>query len=296
MRKRELTVEAWLREMEENIEMRDEIGPLAFYRRHMAMGHDMPDVIYELQMAEMWRDSGKQVYEFDSDFTDSILNERWVSLLPDCIDQRPHDCFYMKLPCAKDNEGTVVSIVDAEEILGFDESLFPGLSEGKGVYIGGDEDYGRRVVVNTGSRYVAVMSFSISKTMELMLDDTEVEVYPAELVANGVAYLCSANADIVPVYAPQPGIRRNNAKRRSQAVWSEVGYRIGSELRAYKRAESERKPHQGGTVRPHMRRAHWHHYWTGPRDGERRLVLKWIAPTMVNVKSGVGSATLHRVS
>ena len=30
------------------------------------------------------------------------------------------------------------------------------------------------------------------------------------------------------------------------------------------------------------RLAHWHHYWTGKQDGERSLVLHWIAPTIVN--------------
>lgn len=31
----------------------------------------------------------------------------------------------------------------------------------------------------------------------------------------------------------------------------------------------------------HMRRAHWQSFWTGPRDSERKKILKWIPPTFV---------------
>lgn len=294
MRKRELTVEKWCDGMSQETDFAKSIGYDEFVRLHMGMGHDLANVMFELQMASMWREHGMQVYEFDHDFTESILDERWEDLLPDCIANRPHDCFYMKLPCGSHNEGTVVHVVPSDNVMNFDPSLFPDSIDEKGVYIGGDIRYGQRVIVNTGDELLCLCSFAISKTPELMLDDTPVETYPAQLVANGVAYICSANADIVATYKPQKGLKRNNAKRRSQATWHEVGYRIGAELRAYERSMMERKEHQGGTKRPHMRRAHWHHYWTGPRDGERKLVLKWIAPTMVGTGK-IESATGHKV-
>jgi len=34
----------------------------------------------------------------------------------------------------------------------------------------------------------------------------------------------------------------------------------------------------GGTVRPHIRRAHWHGYWTGPREGTQTFVYHWLPP------------------
>ena len=294
-KKRELNVERWLHAMEREKLYKDRVGQFNYTLAHLMHNHELVNVMFELQMAEMWRDAGMQVYEFDPDFTESILGEKWVDLLPDCIGNRPHDCFYMKLPCGKHNEGTVVNIVRSDDIMGFDPSLFPGIEE-KGVHIGGDKNFGdeERVVVNTGSEVLCLCSFAISKTMELMRDDTPIELYPAQLVANGVAYICSLNADIAESYAPRKNLRRNNAKRRSMAEWHEVGYRIGSELRAYRRCESETREHQGGTVRPHMRRAHWHHYWTGPRKGDRKLILKWLAPTMVGVGE-IEYATGHKV-
>ena len=52
------------------------------------------------------------------------------------------------------------------------------------------------------------------------------------------------------------------------------------------------KTRHSSTVRAHVRRAHWHHYWTG--KGRTELVLRWIAPTLVG--SGEKPATIHRVS
>lgn len=44
-------------------------------------------------------------------------------------------------------------------------------------------------------------------------------------------------------------------------------------------------------MRPHTRKAHWHHYWTG--KGRSELVLRWIAPNS-GWRRGA-AATIHRV-
>ena len=41
------------------------------------------------------------------------------------------------------------------------------------------------------------------------------------------------------------------------------------------------------------RRGHWHHYWVGPRDGDRELILKWVAPMFIN--SGDNIVTIYPV-
>lgn len=295
VKKRELTVEVWNRAMESNREKllnATEDQQLRFLMHYADEPLGFVSVAFENQMQQLWKLGGMQVYDFDQDFIESILDEKWDVLLPDCINGRPHDSFYLKLPYGDSFEGCIVSVIPADRIDGFQPSWFPGCDE-KGFYYGGRKG-NERVVVNTGDEILCLCSFAIPKEFEWMTDDTDLSMYPTELVANGVAYLCSANADIVTSYKPQKGLKRNNAKRRSQATWHDVGYRIGSELRSYRRSSSERSEHMGGTVRPHMRRAHWHHYWTGPRNGERKLVLKWLPPTMVGV-GNIESATGHKV-
>ena len=64
-----------------------------------------------------------------------------------------------------------------------------------------------------------------------------------------------------------------------------VGIRIGAAIRKAQRkppADPDAEKGTGSAKRPHSRRGHWHHYWTGPKDGDRKLVLKWTAPTFIH--------------
>lgn len=109
-----------------------------------------------------------------------------------------------------------------------------------------------------------------------------------------VLYLCTEAADITGKKGmpgnPAPVRTRRYGMRLFPAdglrTW-EVGVRIGAALRrAYQHAEvgtgtaeSER------TVRPHVRRAHWHTFVSGPRkepDKQRRS-LKWMPPIPVMI-------------
>ena len=109
-----------------------------------------------------------------------------------------------------------------------------------------------------------------------------------------VLYLCSVGSDLrdqsgnaaVPV-KPRPiktkkGIRIFPAER--QRIW-EVGSRIGAALeRAYaKERNSGTEEGNHASPRPHIRRAHWHTFLTGPRNkpDEQKPVVKWLPPIPV---------------
>lgn len=289
VRKRELVVEQWCKHERE-------FGDYLASNPQSVIG--MPDdeldaMFGEVLMAKGFFQSGMQVYEFDPDFTESILGESWSDLLPEVIDYIPHYGLYLKLPFNDTSEGIVVTLSEEDEIINgfmYDSSY---AKETKGVYSIPGADLS--VYVNTGERVVLIGGFAIPNDFGLMFDDTPLGVYPRELMLNALAYLCSTNADIAAVYSPAKERKRNKAKRRSQATWHEVGYRIGAELRNYNRLKSENGGKTGRKVRPHMRRAHWHRYWVGSGD-EKRLVLKWVASTMVGMKNGeIESATGHVV-
>lgn len=102
-----------------------------------------------------------------------------------------------------------------------------------------------------------------------------------------VLYVCANNADIMPS-SEQALItkRTNKIKDRYAEIkkWS-VGFRVGTVIKNRKE-DSKNNEHGTGThasPQPHVRRAHWHHYWIGPlHDTDRRqLILKWIAPTFI---------------
>jgi hypothetical protein len=111
-----------------------------------------------------------------------------------------------------------------------------------------------------------------------------------------VLYLCSQAAEIqdgrggkrVPV-RPQSvktkkGLRLFPPDRPTP--W-EVGYRLGAGLRRAWAAQevASATPSTHASPRPHIRRAHWHSYWVGPRGvaETRSVVLKWLPPIPVNV-------------
>lgn len=113
-----------------------------------------------------------------------------------------------------------------------------------------------------------------------------------------VLYLCSDEPDMPRVQHPRERMRASGAvdAPREPRIW-DVGVRIGAAIRGY--AVAQPSGSDAGThasPRPHMRRAHWHHFWTGPMDGERKLALRWLPPIPVGVDGDYESpAVIHIV-
>jgi hypothetical protein len=107
---------------------------------------------------------------------------------------------------------------------------------------------------------------------------------------NLVLLLCCKNMEIVGHSSVRPGPslhRKTNAPMMTTTERSfDIGFRQGAALRAAEQsARDSASEVTGRTVAPHVRRAHWHHFWVGSRDAaDRNLVLHWIAPTFVGVK------------
>lgn len=113
-----------------------------------------------------------------------------------------------------------------------------------------------------------------------------------------VLYILSVNGDVEQ--DPKPVKRTNYVKDQYREVrkWN-VGRRIGAQYAKKKNVNRDSSNAtaaltgggnglvsasggKGVSKRPHMRRGHWHHYWHGPR-GNQELILKWIAPTAINI-------------
>lgn len=114
---------------------------------------------------------------------------------------------------------------------------------------------------------------------------------------NLLFYLCSEGCELRErttgaERAERPAPKTTKGKERffppKQIREWDVGWRIGPALRTADE-DLERQEAAAGDQqrpRPHVRRAHWHHYWTGRRTADQpgeRLVLKWVPPALVNV-------------
>lgn len=110
-----------------------------------------------------------------------------------------------------------------------------------------------------------------------------------------VLYLCANNADV-----REKKRSKNRISGAGCVTEWDVGVRYGNAIRAY--AAKEGKSHTGShsRKRPHWRKGHFQHYWTGPKSKpeERQLVLTWIQPVLVNedlLEDGELPAVVHKV-
>lgn len=124
-------------------------------------------------------------------------------------------------------------------------------------------------------------------------DDLAKRIWP---IVSRVLYLCADDPDLggaTRPRRPQP-VRTKDGWRLFPASgltrW-DVGVRIGAAIRrAQSSVESESRGATGthASPRAHIRRAHWHSFWRGPRDPQRadarQLSVQWLPPLPINVE------------
>jgi hypothetical protein len=100
-------------------------------------------------------------------------------------------------------------------------------------------------------------------------------------------YLCSEEPDLgdaTPPIRPIPTRTKRGPRLfppPKPRIW-DVGVRIGAALRgARERATHGDRDGTHDRPRPHVRRAHWHLYWTGPRSAPQTPRVRWLPPILV---------------
>ena len=108
-------------------------------------------------------------------------------------------------------------------------------------------------------------------------------------------YLCSEKPDMPEIEHPQHRRRLSGSVRSPEAprVW-DVGVRVSAAIRRFNgkatvatdNRESGAASGSHTSPRPHVRSAHWHTYWMGPRDAVfplRKPVMRWIPPLPIGM-------------
>lgn len=108
-----------------------------------------------------------------------------------------------------------------------------------------------------------------------------------------VLYICSDEAEMRDRDAPdwEPSLPRPKMTKGQERLFPadrnrivDVGRELGAMLREGAVHGKPGAP-TGRSVRPHLRRGHWHGFWTGPRKENRdqqKFVLKWLPPVFVH--------------
>lgn len=115
-------------------------------------------------------------------------------------------------------------------------------------------------------------------------------------IISTLLYLCATNVDLQPLPA---STARRAARGTGKAVkpprMIAVGYDVGAGLRAWRRGRpADHEPTATGRhVRPHVRRAHPHLYWTG--EGRKTPRVHWLWPIRINAAAPIGKTTVQPV-
>lgn len=270
----------------------------------------IPDPFMAAALAQ-WR-KDKQVFVLDPDLAQVLSEQDDTPVPPAVLDYLSYPCFYVELHGLEEFYPTLHgflfsigwSTIYHSEFLSF-------------VFVGQGGCEISPFELPLGAESVSA-AFDRSIRQKL-LSKNEAAIRRAEFERSGrdsavqllqfasqvVMYLCACNAEITPdpeqksITRRTPGVIKD---RYAEVCKWDVGFRFGATVRAQQQAPATENSvsRQGSHTakRPHMRRGHWHHFWTGPMDSaqDRKLVLKWLPPIFVgSSQDGEMPVTLHKV-
>ncbi len=144
---------------------------------------------------------------------------------------------------------------------------------------------GKHTLTEAVDRAIAVSKKYAAKKGVIIDDNVEAIAKSLHPMMSLLLYVCSHAVDYPDQHRPaNPTAKRTRrhgwrlfpaAKPRRWKLGKKTGKTIREQLNNRKKSNSHSKA-------PHIRRAHWHGYWVGPRDStDRKFELKWLPPMVV---------------
>lgn len=258
-----------------------------------------------------WRPS-KEVYVIDEDLKDLLFEQDGELDVPDeILLQLPYPCFYVELPN---------TYYRADKIHGFfvtlEYDVINGDKELKPVFLTDNGDifsYSIHIGAKTIEESVDMLDKQALENtngdkelkrlaLRAMQDSAETKIFLKQIL-QVILYILAQNAEITPSSEQSFITKRGKTlkDKYSEIRKWDVGIRVGAAIRQQKIREqsewSERNQSGHNSPRPHIRRGHWHHFWTGPKTQpeERKLILKWLSPMTVAANPDDTPIVLHKV-
>lgn len=259
---------------------------------------ELKDVYLFPVLTDQWS-RYKQVYRVDEDFANALLCTDDLSLSHDMIKRLPYWQFYIDLEKCHGfapAKGLFVHVADLSEkqvefaVYLITEDLLFFSQYITGIF---DENGIMNYDTSTFGDYIPYLSLDGDTIEEYSNQDAHVSRQRISFFAlQLISYLASKEPDIEAdpttnrANPYQPGIRIKN--KFSEISREEIGVRVGSKIRVSIRRMTEARAemhaqghHSSGTPKiPHVRSAHWSHYWTG--KGRTVYETRWIEPCFVN--------------
>lgn len=253
----------------------------------------------ELTACWTWRQN-KIIYHFDSDMAAALAEQaedvKDTDVLPaDLLMHLPYPCIYIKAT------GLLEQMDGFWAWMDFDTNRQGPELRIQWVFDTMDASVPQVLHIIPGATLHDCILDTIQTTLEHTKGPVDVS-RPADssrIILKAIQLLLYILADNSDVEDEPPPLRVVNSRKPKDSKESvqdkagevrvtNVGVRIGAAFRHAKaRKSTGGSTGTGSTKRPHMRRGHWHHYWRGPMDGERELILHWTAPTMIHPDAGI---------
>jgi hypothetical protein len=273
----------------------------AIISRGKMLDTNLVDDVGILGALAAWRMT-KGIYQFDQDMLAAIWETPINNELPiDILYRLPEWCVYVEAPKGADVFGT--------ELFGYFAHLEWDPNDGRTEL---------RLLLDTAAKIIVIPVHllpqrSLLECVGAMIAETEkwapvphrdaVEKTIAETIAPMIStllYLCSENADIADGRGqklapsnPRPQRIKGGVKVFPATITTpwRVGSRVGDALR---QAQANSNADNTGK-RAHVRRAHWHSYWTGSKGSpdERKIILKWLHPILIG--KDLETTTYHTI-
>lgn len=232
--------------------------------------------------------ASKQVFSISSELTTALMScvsdDKGIEFYLKTFDYLPFKSFYVALDNVPDDINSMgfSGVLVGVRKFSFDHVwLYAGFVDNTGKVVNNwAADFADELLRNGNSLDVPV---------DLCLYDKR--GLPSEkicyFVMSVIMYLSSDKPDVVEssktksTYRESSKAYRVKNKFRELRGW-EVGVRYAESIKKTTEcAETKKFPQkEGSPKRPHIRRAHWHHYWVG--RGRTELVLRWVDQMMIN--------------
>ena len=237
----------------------------------------------------------KTIYRFEPSFLNALSQTEDSCIYQASLKNLPVSCFFIAL-----NSQPYLGLIVCVDFLGEDTHVTVSMIPNGNI----ESTAGNMLTlsIHDGQTITAAIS-EWHKDNDELIDGTHAvndsdAVRILTLATQAAYYLSARNCAIKKINIPkEKRPKRSNGTPLNLREWN-VGYRIGNAFAPTQEPSSEildstGTATHGTSPRPHVRRAHFHHYWVG--QGRARCEVRWIDPVWVNGDSESIVPTEHQV-
>lgn len=241
-----------------------------------------------------WKNN-KQVYRFAREFYDMLLSVVNFEIGWSLFKYLPYNSFYLEVEGHEKIEGVMIRYMQDESD---GDSMFYTICCKNTQF---PETISGIVAPHTENKSYEEY-FEAEKLKAGLSGDAVQVILMKEVMAfmfQACMYLCARNVEIEEnpeqkrIYRPSKNVNNKFSEVRK---W-DVGIRITRALKASNGTgnlnNSAKTSAQRRRPRQHLRKAHWHTYWIGPKGNQEKMV-KFIAPILVNDNNDEMPVVIHQ--